>query len=104
MRGHTAAVETLHAIATMPKAHPERVVQGFRQAERAVTSNARCLTDVVDVPAMMSSPSSRLGRERWTSLESYRYHSILTTDEPVILAQTEPYLLTALEFVEHERV
>jgi len=79
VREHTAAVETLHVSATMPKAYPERVVPGFRQAERAVTSNTRCLTDVVDVPGVVPIPfcsdDGRTGHScpNWTLLvDSFR--------------------------------
>ena len=36
----------------MPTARREKHVQAFREAERAVLSNARCLTEGVDVPAV----------------------------------------------------
>jgi len=52
VREHMPAFETLHVSGAMPTAYRERVMQGFRQAERAVISNARCLTEGVDVPAV----------------------------------------------------
>ena len=36
----------------MPTAHRERLMRDFRAAPRAVMSNARCLTEGVDVPAV----------------------------------------------------
>ncbi len=44
--------KTLHVSGAMPTAHRERVMREFRAASRAVVSNARCLTEGVDVPAV----------------------------------------------------
>jgi superfamily II DNA or RNA helicase len=52
VREHMPAYEALHVSGAMPTAHRERAMQAFRQAERAVISNARCLTEGVDVPAV----------------------------------------------------
>lgn len=49
---HMPAYQVLHVNGAMPTAHRERVMQAFRQAGRAVISNARCLTEGVDVPAV----------------------------------------------------
>jgi hypothetical protein len=42
----------LHVSGAMPTARREKHVQAFREAERAILSNARCLTEGVDVPAV----------------------------------------------------
>lgn len=43
---------TFHVNGTMPTARREREMQDFRSATRAIMSNARCLTEGVDVPAV----------------------------------------------------
>jgi superfamily II DNA or RNA helicase len=49
---HLPYFETYHVNGEMPTAQRERLMQGFREAKRAVMSNARCLTEGVDVPAV----------------------------------------------------
>jgi superfamily II DNA or RNA helicase len=48
----TSGFQTFHVNGTMPTALRERVMRDFREASRAVMSNARCLTEGVDVPAV----------------------------------------------------
>jgi predicted helicase len=48
----TNGFQTFHVNGTMPTAHRERLMRGFRAAPHAVMSNARCLTEGVDVPAV----------------------------------------------------
>ena len=43
---------TLHVSGEMPTARREEQMKAFRQADKAVISNARCLTEGVDVPAV----------------------------------------------------
>jgi superfamily II DNA or RNA helicase len=52
IRTHLAEFETFHVNGTMPTARREREMREFRAAARAVISNARCLTEGVDVPAV----------------------------------------------------
>jgi superfamily II DNA or RNA helicase len=52
IRKHMPTFETLHVSGAMPTARREKHVQAFREAERAILSNARCLTEGVDVPAV----------------------------------------------------
>ena len=52
VRQHLPAYEALHVNGAMPTAHREKIMRAFRQAERAVISNARCLTEGVDVPVV----------------------------------------------------
>jgi superfamily II DNA or RNA helicase len=49
---HLANFGSYHVNGGMPTAHRERVMREFRGAARAVMSNARCLTEGVDVPAV----------------------------------------------------
>lgn len=49
---HLPGFETYHVNGTMPTARREREMRDFRAADRAVMSNARCLTEGVDVPAV----------------------------------------------------
>lgn len=49
---HLPEFETFHVNGTMPTARREREMRDFRAATRAVISNARCLTEGVDVPAV----------------------------------------------------
>lgn len=52
-RGPTGDVfQTFHVNGMMPTARREREMRDFRAAARAVMSNARCLTEGVDVPAV----------------------------------------------------
>ncbi len=52
IRTHLPEFETFHVNGTMPTARREREMRDFRAAVRAVMSNARCLTEGVDVPAV----------------------------------------------------
>lgn len=49
---HLAGFKTLHVSGEMPTARREEQMKAFRQADKAVMSNARCLTEGVDVPAV----------------------------------------------------
>ena len=48
----TNKFQTFHVNGSMPTARRERELRDFRAAARAVVSNARCLTEGVDVPAV----------------------------------------------------
>lgn len=52
VRTHLPEFATFHVNGTMPTARREREMRDFRAAARAVMSNARCLTEGVDVPAV----------------------------------------------------
>jgi predicted helicase len=52
VRTHLPEFGTFHVNGTMPTARREREMRDFRAAPRAVMSNARCLTEGVDVPAV----------------------------------------------------
>jgi superfamily II DNA or RNA helicase len=52
IRTHLPDFKTFHVNGTMPTARRERELRDFRAAARAVVSNARCLTEGVDVPAV----------------------------------------------------
>ncbi len=52
IRTHLPEFEPFHVNGTMPTARREREMRDFREATRAVMSNARCLTEGVDVPAV----------------------------------------------------
>ncbi len=47
-----ATFQTFHVNGSMPTARRERELRDFRAAARAVVSNARCLTEGVDLPAV----------------------------------------------------
>lgn len=49
---HLPDFTTLHVSGEMPTSRREDQMKAFRQAQRAVISNARCLTEGVDVPAV----------------------------------------------------
>lgn len=49
---HLPDFSTLHVSGEMPTARREEQMKAFRQADKAVISNARCLTEGVDVPAV----------------------------------------------------
>lgn len=49
---HLPEFNTLHVSGEMPTARREDQMKAFRQADKAVMSNARCLTEGVDVPAV----------------------------------------------------
>jgi superfamily II DNA or RNA helicase len=51
-RGPTDKFQTFHVNGTMPTARREHAMRDFRAAPLAVMSNARCLTEGVDVPAV----------------------------------------------------
>lgn len=48
----TSTFQMFHVNGSMPTARRERELRDFRAATRAVVSNARCLTEGVDVPAV----------------------------------------------------
>lgn len=52
VRTHLPEFGAFHVNGTMPTARREREMRDFRAAARAVMSNARCLTEGVDVPAV----------------------------------------------------
>uniref|UniRef100_UPI0040560203 Helicase associated domain protein n=1 Tax=Candidatus Electronema sp. TaxID=2698783 RepID=UPI0040560203 len=52
IRTHLPDFETFHVSGKMATAQREREMRDFRAASRAVMSNARCLTEGVDVPAV----------------------------------------------------
>ena len=52
IRHHLPDFTTLHVSGEMPTARREDQMKAFRQSEKAVISNARCLTEGVDVPAV----------------------------------------------------
>jgi len=52
INSHVAAFSAYHVNGEMPTAYRERLMRSFRQASRAIMSNARCLTEGVDVPAV----------------------------------------------------
>ena len=52
IRTHLPEFQALHVNGTMQTARREREMRDFRAATRAVISNARCLTEGVDVPAV----------------------------------------------------
>ena len=52
INAHVANFSAYHVNGEMPTAHRERLMCSFRQASRAIVSNARCLTEGVDVPAV----------------------------------------------------
>jgi superfamily II DNA or RNA helicase len=52
INSHVATFSAYHVNGEMPTAYRERLMRSFRQASRAIMSNARCLTEGVDVPAV----------------------------------------------------
>ena len=52
VRAHLPEFQSFHVNGKMTTASRERAMRDFRAAERAVMSNARCLTEGVDVPAV----------------------------------------------------
>lgn len=52
IRTHLPEFETFHVNGTMTTARRERAMRDFKMAARAVMTNARCLTEGVDVPAV----------------------------------------------------
>jgi superfamily II DNA or RNA helicase len=52
VRTHLPEFSSLHVSGAMPTAHREKLMQEFRRIDRGVMSNARCLTEGVDVPAV----------------------------------------------------
>jgi superfamily II DNA or RNA helicase len=49
---HLPDFKTLHVNGAMPTVSRERVMREFRECKRGIISNARCLTEGVDVPAV----------------------------------------------------
>ena len=52
INSHLPEFGAYHVNGEMPTARRERIMQSFREATKAVMSNARCLTEGVDVPAV----------------------------------------------------
>ncbi|MFA6970612.1 MAG: Helicase associated domain protein [Gallionella sp.] len=52
IRTHLVEFKSYHVNGEMPTARRDRVMDEFRKANQAVMSNARCLTEGVDVPAV----------------------------------------------------
>lgn len=52
IRHHLDGFQTLHVSGAMSTSEREGQINAFRQAKKAVISNARCLTEGVDVPAV----------------------------------------------------
>jgi superfamily II DNA or RNA helicase len=52
VKSHVQDFKTYHVSGEMPTAKRERQMRDFRSAKRAVMSNARCLTEGVDVPSV----------------------------------------------------
>jgi predicted helicase len=52
INAHVPSFSAYHVNGEMPTAHRERLMRSFRRAHRAIMSNARCLTEGVDVPAV----------------------------------------------------
>jgi predicted helicase len=52
INAHVASLSTYHVNGEMPTADRERLMRSFREAITAIMSNARCLTEGVDVPAV----------------------------------------------------
>ena len=52
INAHVATFSAYHVNGEMPTAQRERLMRSFRQANRAIMSNARCLTEGVDIPAV----------------------------------------------------
>lgn len=52
VRSHLPEFEAFHVSGAMPTAYREHLMRDFRNTPKAVMSNARCLTEGVDVPAV----------------------------------------------------
>jgi superfamily II DNA or RNA helicase len=52
VRTHLPAFDAFHVSGAMPTARRERLMHEFKRIDRGVMSNARCLTEGVDVPAV----------------------------------------------------
>ena len=52
INAHVATLSTYHVNGEMPTADRERLMRSFREANTAIMTNARCLTEGVDVPAV----------------------------------------------------
>jgi predicted helicase len=52
IRTHLVEFKSYHVNGEMPTARRDKVMHEFREANKAVMSNARCLTEGVDVPAV----------------------------------------------------
>lgn len=64
---HLPDFTTLHVSGEMPTSRREDQMKAFRQAAKAIISNARCLTEGVDVPAWIWSHSFPRAKAKWTS-------------------------------------
>ena len=65
----------------MPTARREREMRDFRAAARAVMSNARCLTEGMDVPAVKLIPRALLPRFCSRNLRISRKQGAAPSDE-----------------------
>jgi superfamily II DNA or RNA helicase len=52
INSHVTTFSAYHVNGQMPTAYRERLMRSFREASRAIMSNARCLTEGVDVPSV----------------------------------------------------
>jgi superfamily II DNA or RNA helicase len=52
VKSHLPDFSAFHVSGSMPTAQRERIMRDFRTADQGVMSNARCLTEGVDVPAV----------------------------------------------------
>jgi superfamily II DNA or RNA helicase len=52
INSHVSTFSAYHVNGEMPTAYRERLMRSFRSTDRAIMSNARCLTEGVDVPAV----------------------------------------------------
>jgi predicted helicase len=52
IQAHLPSYDAYHVNGEMPTARREREMRAFREVDRAIMSNARCLTEGVDVPAV----------------------------------------------------
>ena len=52
IKSHLLGYSAYHVNGEMPTTKREKLMQAFREADRAIMSNARCLTEGVDVPAV----------------------------------------------------
>ena len=65
---HLPGFSTYHVNGTMRTADRDELIKEFREAERGIMTNARCLTEGVDVPAVdmvaFMSPKKEQSRHR----------------------------------------
>lgn len=52
IEAHVPALETFHVNGTMASGMRDRIMRAFAEGERTLVSNARCLTEGVDIPAV----------------------------------------------------